>query len=406
MTPEIKKYVNANVDRFTIVMFGQPRYVGNKNWVDDHLGFFKTTKENYPDIPIDIIFVCWEYDVHNTEWGDPNKLNYKQFGLPVTDIKYNPALHSDRLMTLHQFVQYDEDNKLMYGKVKANKTKFENVMNSYFDFVDNIKFHWIDPYSFSQKITNTANQKFDTDVPWEAMYGWQNQHFAMESVFLSYRPYFENVLTKNSIILKTRYDLTTHHFHPEGNTTHLFDLGVCAVNFHLNLFKGNNINDWPPNLGILHDFQNLNLFPAVGISSDSLCILRGATFSSDFWYIMDKSAFKIYSTKYKDWVFENWKFRSSINSIKSEDSGFKEPGLFYLKTKPETSTNEFFLNNDFSLVPLCLRHGAPTHPDLFSYRVKYDEFDFHRSRFYEWPEDVLNKLFNLDYSIDKGFYKL
>ena len=395
-------YVENNVDRFTVIFTGQPRFVGNKNWVDNVLGFFRDTKEQFPNIPLDIFCIAWEYDVINSNWFDPSKYNIRQTGFPTSDYRNKSLNEVDKIIDNIFDRIVEKKNGRAHGKISAKFGEFEDYIKKAFHFADLVKVLWYDPYKQYMLLDKVFSEKSAAEVFTPYGYNWQMQNFIMKTLYDDNREYFQKTLTENSVIYKTRYDVGYPHF--KWNRQHNENLGNVATVLHQ--FQYNHTT--PPPRREFYKFERIyrgiDLSPMVVLQQNPIKIIRGSISSNDYTYAFDKQGFIDYAVKYWDWAFEKYN-RISVSEIRFRDRIEIEgsPELHYFKLKPESATPQFFIDNNFTVMSLLQPHlwsgnfNDYARPVVDLYRCLYkDDHDLHRFRFYHYPDDIIDDLFVID----------
>lgn len=401
MLTEIENYVGDNVDRFTVIFSGQPRFVGNVNWKKDTVGLIKETKKKYPNIPIDIICVNWEFDSYNWNLFDiqDEMSQILTSGLPIKEFKYSMQKTPEMAEKFHE-IFYVEIDGAISGIIPAKKEKLENDLSEYFSFADTVTFLWFDQFELSREVINYVNKTSNANFG-PSVVGWQGQSFIVKYVYETLKDYFDNTLTQNSVIIKTRYDYSSHEYYYNRNNIDLgyyaalLQIGSSSRDFDYNDIINNRVKpgiwDWQSNnIG-------MNSYPAIVVQHPTdFRIRRGEIYAMDILYAMDKSAFKIYAENYIDFVSEEayQRFYSSGKLVSAYTDDIHEQEYWTLKTKPEAHNNKFFLQNGFSIIPSGISRHMFGNYELFAYRRMYnEEYDLHRWKYYEWDKQMITELF-------------
>lgn len=395
-------YVKNNIDRFTIIITGQPRFVGNRNWVDNVVGFYRDTKEQYPNIPMDIFFVAWSYDVVNTNWVDPNEYNIRQTGFATKEYRLKTFDPNRDENIFGKIVELRDDEKRSYGKIGAKIGEFETYMRKAFHFADSLIFCWYDPYTEYMLLDNEFSEKTGQDIWAPYGYTWQMQNFIMKRVYEGSREYFDKTVTDNTLIYKTRYDVGYPNY--KWNREHNENLGNVATILHQFQYDHQVRPERPEFWKRTSHYRGVSLSPMVIIQQYPVQIIRGSIVSSDYTYGLDKQGFIDYATKYWDWAFEKYN-RINVTQALFKDRAeiWGSPEVHNLKTKPEAATNAFFVDSNFTISSLHQPYlwtnnfNDYARPVVDLYRYMYqDDWDLHRFRFYHYPKDIIDELFIID----------
>jgi hypothetical protein len=395
-------YVENNVDRFTVIFSGQPRFVGNRNWVDNVLGFFRDTKEQFPNIPLDIFCIAWEYDVINNNWFDPAQYNIRQTGFPTSEYRHKSFNEIKEIKSniIDRVVEIREGQS--HGKISAKFGEFEDYIRKAFHFADLVKVCWYDPYTQYMLLDKVFSEKSGEEVFTPYGYNWQMQNFIMKRMYEDNREYFDKTLTENSVIYKTRYDVGYPHF--KWNRQHNENLGNISTVLHQFQYDHITRPSRPEFYKRNDTYRGITLSPMVVLQQDPIKIIRGSISSNDYTYAFDKQGFIDYAVKYWDWAFEKYN-RISVSEIRFRDFIEIEgsPELHNFKLKPESATPQFFIDNNFTITSILQPHlwannfNDYARPVVDLYRFLYkDDYDLHRFRFYHYPKDIIDDLFVID----------
>tara|TARA_R110000868_G_scaffold1415_1_gene11029 strand:+ start:2914 stop:4176 length:1263 start_codon:yes stop_codon:yes gene_type:complete len=410
-------------------MVGQPRFVGDPIFEETTVRTIRETQNEHPNIPIDLFYGMWEYDAMNQEIINIRKHNLNWAGLPISGYRNdNPDTVRNYQAIAETF--YKDPGSLalpVIPKIRAKKEKFEKWLKEKFSFINSVTVTWHNPYDLAHNVSQRLQKYiinnpdiFDaTDVDKIVRFtdvSWLNQHLIIDLIYNENKEYFDK-LDHNSVIFKCRPDLAIpihNKEHWEGMKNG--NLPYTIWNMAGILLEGSVTSKIHPSLdenidqGIYADhnesWYRFHCYPKVVYNSMACELIRGQIFGTDFVHTMDVSAFKIYATRFVDWMFENPRIRLAGIGYPYglEKNGYVDPHyqlpwsiLEAFKAKPEVVIHSFFAENECSMISTASRPEHFKEPAWDRTRVFFpEELDLHRWRWYEWDKELVETLFMFD----------
>lgn len=298
-----KKLYNT-VDKISVVIIGQPRYVGTSEWENYFVKPFRNTIEESP-VPMDIFVATNHYDVHDktTELSD--------ILIPNIDKPHQPL----------RVIQTE---------------KFENYIREQFNFANDIKFAYTDPYLdlWNHSVDMAENSNRTNENCFSLRYF--NPYFHQQAIYYQNKNYFDN-LSENSVVVKTRFDVG---FLAAGrsNISTLWNI----VGPLLTKFTGTD----ELTIGAesqIYKFENvkLNLSPKVLTFADiTRSIINGKIFAPDYTHIFDRDGFILFAKEIINYHIDE--LNTPLFSLDNASDNKR------FTAKPEVFLNDFFLKNNYS----------------------------------------------------------
>lgn len=390
---KLKNAAFERTDKLCFVLAGQPRYIGSKIWEENFVGMLKETIEEHP-VDIDITYVLPEYDsIDKGLWG----AEHSSTGLPI-NVTFNSELDIKPIQNLF----YERiDKKTKKGKIKLKKKKIEAFLREKLNFASNIEFVYYDPYEFvntveqliefevknNPQLYTVDNNSFKADLDHVS---WLSQHLAPHVAYTARQDFFDN-LPESTPIIKMRNDYSFSNFllvHEQWVT--LWNLIAIYVEGYVSFESS-----------IVRNKTNTKQTP-VGpkVIFEATCpeIIYGKLFSADFYHVFNSDGFKVYAEEFFDWFSENLIERSGglLAEVYFNDEYRSYKKESRKKTrKPEIILNDFFMDKEFMMKYSGMYNNILMFHEGYMTRLKATEQDLYRHMWYEWTDEMIDKLKNI-----------
>tara|TARA_B110000503_G_C7144592_1_gene412366 strand:+ start:222 stop:1457 length:1236 start_codon:yes stop_codon:yes gene_type:complete len=190
------------VDRYVIVFFGRPSYVGQDIWIKTVLD---PIRSRLPEkkCPIEIVCLMWDHDV----WGTGNNQS-RYTGIDLTRISDFGLLNRK----WSSMVRTVADDSTVTGLIPACRTKWEAFAAAVFNFADSVTTVWLSYYDVINRVANEVDllspnfKRYRKGTVAEDNISWRVQIYMLHEFYRLHPEIADRWKDTNTVIIKTRYD--------------------------------------------------------------------------------------------------------------------------------------------------------------------------------------------------------
>ena len=416
------------VDKFVIVLVGQPRGISSLSWRKNFPDQLKKTlyddlsPENYhvrrdvkhgrvpwghaPDHKPEVHVICstWETDCNDRYLNgeDPTLAGLDEIpyihieGHHTEDYTERKQKQIDELDSCMAYTDKTDDGTGLIkrrGRLPIKKDKFEAYHGKVWDWCDSVRFSYLDPYELCNNWQLEYKAQTNRILNWFSPH-WGGQYWHFIRAYRDHKDLFDS-LTKNSIVLRIRYDM---HIHLRTTLWNFAKMILDCAHEDKSQpqdlkYIEENKNQPPHKVYTKHHKHREGYDLSPIILCRGMITVAGQTSASVYWHAFDGPGACLFCEKWEEWCYEDV---SRIPGLGNPDYDYtKRPSKTNRYIFPEAQLMSFINAHDYTIYDSELRSQIPLETELLSFaQLMTDQW---RYDWYEgWNPSILEEIRNCE----------
>ena len=420
------------VDKFVIVLVGQPRGINSLSWrktfpeqlkrtlYDDPSPEFEDYRNDIknnggegpggipwghaPDYKPEVHVICstWETDSNDRYLlGEDCSLA----GLDDSPYIHIEGHHNDvnkrkqeQLSRLDSYMAHTDRPEDGTGVVKRRgllpikKDKFETYHRKVWNWCDSVRFSYLDPYDLCNNWQSLLKARTDRNHIWHSPH-WAGQIWHFIRAYRDHKDLFDS-LTKNSVVLRIRYDISF------SETTTLWHFAKVALDCSQGdqteegrRRRGRRRNEdksRPPHeVYTEHHKHNTGFDMSPIMVCAGMITVAGQISAGDYWHAFDGPGACLFCEKWEEWCYEDVQGIPGLAHVNYDST--KRPSKTNERIFPEERIMKFILAHDYTIHDVLMYLPIQVHLQSFETMMT----DQWRYDWYEgWDPSILEEIRN------------
>jgi hypothetical protein len=434
------------VDKFVIVLVGQPRGINSLSWrktfpeqlkrtlyddlspeFEDYRQYLKKREGDLrimdipwghaPDYKPEVHVICstWETDSSDRyllgedcslAGLDNNPYIGENLNRPIwpeisqgnkgKDILQKQALKLDSYMVHTDWPVDGTGLGKRRGLMPIKKDKFEAYHRKAWDWCDSVRFSYLDPYDLCNSWQSLLKAQTGRNHVWNSP-SWAGQIWHFIRAYRDHKDLFDS-LTKNSVVLRIRYDIsigektTLWHFAKMIlNCTHC-DQSTRTRKQDVRNIKLKGDKSRPPHeVYTAHHKHNTGFDISPVVLCTDVVTVAGQISAGDYWHAFDGPGACLFCEKWEEWCYEDVQGIPGLAHVNYDST--KRPSKTNERIFPEERIMKFILAHDYTIYDANLNVLLPIQVHLQSFEIMMT--DQWRYDWYEgWDPSILEEIRN------------